>query len=89
MTQPNEIQFTQQDIDAAITASVEKALAAQDKAHQEQMQTLRESLAGGGSVVTAVPGNSGGPGTDVQETWSLYDQQLAAKGEHPLQQESA
>jgi hypothetical protein len=84
MTEP---QFTQDDIDTAIRESVEKALAAQQKAHEDQLQVLRDSIAGG-ATVSAVPANSGGPGTDIQPTWSLYDQTLAAAGEHPLQQEA-
>jgi hypothetical protein len=34
-----------------------------------------------------IPEHSGGPGTEVAETWSQQDQELAARGEHPSQQE--
>jgi hypothetical protein len=35
-----------------------------------------------------VPEHSAGPGTEFAETWSQHDQELAARGEHPSQQEA-
>ena len=32
-----------------------------------------------------IPAHAAGPGTEIAETWSLQDQQLAAAGEHPSQ----
>jgi hypothetical protein len=32
-----------------------------------------------------IPDHGGGVGQEVEETWSQHDQELATKGEHPLQ----
>jgi hypothetical protein len=38
-----------------------------------------------GQPLTQVPEHGGGVGTELAETWSQYDQELAAAGEHPDQ----
>jgi hypothetical protein len=33
-----------------------------------------------------IPDHAAGVGQEIEETWSQYDQELAAKGEHPFQE---
>ena len=40
-----------------------------------------------GTSTGTIPENAGGIGDEVAETWSQYDQELAAAGEHPDQEE--
>jgi hypothetical protein len=70
MTEPTP-QFTQADIDAAIQQSVQAALAQQAQQHAEELAAVRQTLA---PVLTTVPENGGGPGTQIAETWSLAEQ---------------
>jgi len=73
--------FTQADVEAMIA----EALQRDRESHQKELENLRLALSGV-TVTSPVPAHSAGPGTDVQPTWSLYDQTLATRGEHPLQQ---
>ena len=86
--------FTDEEIQDAIQEAITKGLAdaklAHDRemadmrlAHQTEMDALRVSLSG--VQPSPVPMHSGGPGTQILQTWSLYDQQLAVLGEHPMQ----
>jgi hypothetical protein len=60
--------------DDRIAAAVQKALADE-----------RERV-GASAPLSVVPNHGGGIGVDAHEgTWSLYDQELASAGEHPLQ----
>lgn len=81
----NETKFTQADIDAAATAAAERTLEAANAQHAEDMAALRASL--GPVQATPVPEHSGGIGTNLEQSWSKHDQELATRGEHPLQQE--
>lgn len=80
-----EQMFTQSDIDSAIQQAVDRAVADQRESFQKELADMRASMAP--LWPTSVPAHSGGPGTDIQPTWSLYDQGLATAGEHPLQQQ--
>lgn len=64
--------FPADQIQAQIDAAVERALASRDKAHNEEMEALRQSIAG--TVVTFVPTHAGGPGNEIRKTWSLAEQ---------------
>jgi thioredoxin-like negative regulator of GroEL len=56
-------------------AMIDQALARQAEAHNSAMQALAESMRG--TVATFVPRNAGGPGTEISETWSQYEQTQA------------
>lgn len=56
-------------------AMIDQALARQAEAHNAAMQQLAESMRG--NVISAVPHNAGGIGTDIADTWSAFDQAQA------------
>lgn len=60
---------------AQVQALIDEALARQAEAHNTAIQALGASLRG--SVATFVPEHSGGPGTEIAETWSYAEQQRA------------
>lgn len=60
---------------AQAQAMIDEALARQAVSHQESIKALAASMRG--SVVTFVPHNAGGPGTEIAETWSAWDQAQA------------
>jgi hypothetical protein len=63
---------------------VKELLRQEREEHQKNLDELRRSLAG--MAPAPVPEHSGGPGNEVHDTWSLYEQGLASRGEHPSQQ---
>lgn len=79
----SEPTFTQADVEAAVEQAVTRSIQQAASQHAAEMEALRASL--GPAVAAPVPANSGGVGTKLEPTWSLYDQTLAAAGEHPLQ----
>lgn len=64
---------TQEQIDAQINDAINRALEQQNAKHQEEMDRLLASMRG--SVITLVPDHSAGPGTEVAETWSQFEQE--------------
>lgn len=88
--QPQQQQgFSQADIQAI----VDERLSAQKTAHdaevsslRAEVQSMRDAARGPGGDV--IPNNGGGIGVEFADTWSQYDQDLANRGEHPLQQET-
>lgn len=56
-------------------AMIDQALTRQAEAHNAAMSQLADSLRG--SVISLVPHNAGGPGTEIAETWSAFDQAQA------------
>lgn len=54
---------------------IEQALARQAEQYQTQLDAMAQSMRG--QVVTFIPHNGGGKGTDIAETWSMYEQSLA------------
>jgi hypothetical protein len=62
------------------------------QADRQRISDLEDALAAAQSareVPAGVPAHAGGPGTDIQPTWSQYEQEIARAGEHPLQKEQA
>lgn len=56
------------------------------KARVEQLETELSRSARGALPLTDVPEHSAGVGVDsFAQSWSLYDQELARRGEHPHQ----
>lgn len=72
---------------AQARALIDEALARQAEQHQEDIKSLAASLRG--SVVTYVPYNAGGPGTEIAETWGAYDQALAHAADDARRQQAA
>lgn len=60
---------------AQVQAIVNEALAQQAEAHNKTLQALAASMRG--SVASLVPEHSGGPGTEISETWSQWEQEQA------------
>lgn len=88
-------QFTEEDIDNRIKAILAQTQAQMQESHKRdmddlraqhvaEMDALRKALAGALPTST-VPEHAGGIGTEVAQTWSLWDQTLAKLGKHPLQ----
>lgn len=66
-----------------IDARIEAALARERARHADETAQLRAQLPSG-----TTPLNAGGVvHGENADTWSQYDQELANRGEHPLQQE--
>lgn len=65
---------------AAATARFESALADQQAAHETATANLQKQLEAARAVapVSVIPEHGGGPGLDIEETWS-YAQQTAAR----------
>jgi hypothetical protein len=59
-----------------------------DKALAQRVADLELQLAQSraGTPTGSIPDHGAGIGDDVAETWSLFDQGLAAAGEHPDQE---
>jgi hypothetical protein len=68
-------------------ALIAEALARQNEAHTKALQDMAASLRG--NVVTFVPHNAGGPGTEIAETWSAWEQSLAIKADDEKRQAAA
>jgi len=88
--QPQQQGFSQADIQAI----VDERLNAQKQAHdaevsslRAEVQSMRDAARGPGGDV--IPNNGGGIGITIADTWGQYDQDLANRGEHPLQKENA
>lgn len=69
---------------------VQQALDRQQEIHNNEMAALRQELSDQHATVMAafdsiVPEHAGGVGLQRAETWSQHDQELALRGEHPLQ----
>jgi len=64
---------------AQAQAMIDQALARQAEAHNEAIRQMASSLRG--SVVTFVPYHAGGPGTEIAETWSQWEQTLARQAD--------
>lgn len=67
--------------------TVEEALARQAEAHSKQIETLMQSMRG--NVVTLTPHNSGGPGSELAETWSYAEQTAAHAADEAARKASA
>jgi hypothetical protein len=87
---PQQQGFSQADIQAI----VDERLAAQKQEHDAEVarlsaevQSMRDAARGPGGDV--IPNNGAGIGVNFEPTWSQHDQDLANRGEHPLQQEEA
>ena len=72
-------------------------MAVTDDTPDSEVQRLRDDVARleasllasqAGRVQTTVPEHGGGPGTEISETWSQYEQDLSRQGEHSTQQAS-
>jgi hypothetical protein len=92
--QPNPAPQQQGFSQADIQAIVDERLSQQKEAHdaevsslRAEVQSMRDAARGPGGDV--IPANGGGIGTERADTWGQYDQDLANRGEHPLQQENA
>lgn len=83
MTEPVNQPFSAADIQRLVDEAVQRATADMEKKHQQEMTELRTALAG--VQPSPVATHAGGPGTEIAETWSGYDQALATRGEHPWQ----
>jgi hypothetical protein len=58
-------------------AQLEELLTARDKQHAEELAVVKARV-----PIAIVPANAGGPGNDQhQDSWSLAEQEVAAKGE--------
>lgn len=55
-----------------VQAIVDEALARQADAHNAQIEALAQSLRG--SVLTFIPDHAAGQGTQIEPTWSQYEQ---------------
>lgn len=88
-------------IDAStVQAMIDQAIARKDEQHAAEIADISTRLTAAeaaaeaanarvaGLITTQVPAHAGGPGIVIADTWSQWDQELAARGEHPLQLES-
>jgi hypothetical protein len=88
--EPQNAGAVNQDALNARIAELEAKLEAASK-DADRITALEEALAASQAaraVATSVPMDAGGPGTEISETWSQYDQELMWFGEHPSQQAS-
>lgn len=68
--------FTWADVQQAITAAVESTKSSLAEQHQQEMDALRQQIAGG-AVVSPTPEHGAGHGLSIAETWSLAEQTAA------------
>jgi hypothetical protein len=68
-------------------AMIDQALARQAEAHNDAIKALGASMRG--SVVTFVAHNAGGPGTEIADTWSAWDQAQAHAADEAARKEAA
>jgi hypothetical protein len=58
-----------------IQEQISKALATQDEKHAKEIARLMESIRG--NVLTFIAEHGGGPGTEIADTWSQFEQHRA------------
>jgi hypothetical protein len=74
----------------SVQRMIDQALQRQAVEHDAEMNEIRGQLATARAALpaTLIPMNAGGVGVDtIADTWSQYDQDLANRGQHPLQLE--
>lgn len=73
-----------------IQAMIDQALQREREQHSAETETLRSELASmraaNAGPSDTIPWNSAGIGTDKEASWGQYDQDLANRGDHPLQE---
>jgi len=75
---------------ADVQAMIDKALEQQQATHETEMQDLRDIVTAqqttlSGLITTVIREHGAGVGTANAPTWSQWEQELAARGEHPSQ----
>lgn len=80
----------------ALAEIIDQALARQSKSFDEKLAKIQEERDAERQAAITQAGDlgliaehAGGPGLVRAATWSFHDQQLAIRGEHPLQQQEA
>lgn len=71
-----------------LQAIVDAAIAKDRESRDGELARLRadfDALRTAGAAVSNIAFNGAGIGTEIAETWSQLDQDLANRGEHPLQ----
>lgn len=95
MTEQPQAQWQPQPVEPPGTVSldqvqrmIDQALERQAAQHKLEMDALRQTLTQPVSPFPSdhpVPTHAGGIGHTIAQTWSMWEQELASKGEHPLQ----
>ena len=66
-------------------SSINAAVAEERQRHSEELDAVRAELRSASAPADTVAFNGGGLGTTRADCWGQYDQELANRGEHPLQ----
>jgi hypothetical protein len=88
--QPEAPAFSLDQIQAMIAQAIAENTAAIEERHQAEIIGLQDQLNSqakqlSGLGTSTIADHSAGVGTNVHETWSQFEQELARIGQHPLQ----